>query len=103
MTTFPRRMIAAVLVGGVVLSGLGVGMTATVAAAAEPEGGDPRFEGAIATRVGSKPVRLVLTGTAVRTKYMLSVYTIGSYLQEGVKVRGQPRSWHGPPHRSSCT
>lgn len=47
---------------------------------------DPRFAATVVTRIGDKPVRLVLTGTALRTKYRFRVYTIASYVQEGVKV-----------------
>jgi hypothetical protein len=49
--------------------------------------GDPRFPATIASRIGGKPVRLVLTGTAVRTKYGFRVYTLASYVQEGAQVR----------------
>ncbi len=69
------------------LCGLGIAMIAAATAAAEKASSDPRFSPTIATRIGGQPVRLVLTGTAVRTKYMLSVYSIGSYVEEGVKVR----------------
>ncbi len=34
-----------------------------------------------------KPVQLVLTGTALRQKYFLNVYAIGSYVQQGASVR----------------
>ena len=64
---------------------------ATVAAArlrpTNGEASDPRFAVTIDAQIAGQTARLVLTGTAVRTKYMLSVYTIGSYLEEGVKVR----------------
>ncbi len=36
--------------------------------------------------IGDKPVRLVLTGTAVRQKFFFNVYSIGSYLVEGAAV-----------------
>jgi hypothetical protein len=49
--------------------------------------GDPRFPATIASRIGGKPVRLVLTGTALRKKYGFSVYALASYVQEGVQVR----------------
>lgn len=65
-----------------VSAGLAIPMTAKQA-----EAGDQRFAAVITSQVGGKPVRLVLTGTALRTKYFLSVYTIGSYVQDGVKVR----------------
>lgn len=34
-----------------------------------------------------KPVPMVLTGTALRQKFFVNVYAIGSYIQEGVSVR----------------
>ena len=49
--------------------------------------GDPRFPATIASRIGGKPVRLVLTGTALRRKYGFSVYALASYVQEGARVR----------------
>jgi hypothetical protein len=52
----------------------------------EPDA-DLRFAPTLASQVGGKPVRLVLTGTAMRTKLGFSVYAIGSYLQEGTRVR----------------
>jgi hypothetical protein len=51
-----------------------------------PEG-DPRFLPTLGCQVAGKPTRLVLTGTAMRTKFGFSVYAIGSYVQEGTKVR----------------
>lgn len=37
-------------------------------------------------KIGDKQVKVVLTGTALRKKYIFSVYAIGSYIQEGVSV-----------------
>ena len=37
--------------------------------------------------VGDKTVKLALTGTAMRTKLVVNVYAIGSYVEEGAKVR----------------
>ncbi|WP_435017452.1 chalcone isomerase family protein [Tundrisphaera sp. TA3] len=37
--------------------------------------------------IGGKSVRLSLTGSALRTKYLLRVYSVASYVQEGVSVR----------------
>jgi hypothetical protein len=65
---------------------LGLGMCAAVALAGA-EAIDSRFATLVTSQVGGKPVRLVLTGTAMRTKYGFSVYAIGSYVQEGLKVR----------------
>jgi hypothetical protein len=49
-------------------------------------GSSVRFPTAIAQSQQGKPVRLVLTGTALRTKFGLSVYAIASYVQEGVAI-----------------
>lgn len=49
--------------------------------------GDARFPATIAIRIGGQPVRMALTGTALRTKYTFRVYTIASYVQEKVAVR----------------
>jgi Chalcone isomerase-like len=48
--------------------------------------GDPRFPASIASQIGGKDVRLVLTGSAMRKKYGFSVYSIASYVREGVKI-----------------
>src|SRR5439155_12666971 len=53
---------------------------------AKPPHVDSRFATAVTSQAEGKPVRLVLTGTAMRTKYGFSVYAIGSYVQEGVRV-----------------
>ncbi len=58
----------------------------SIASLVDAAGTDPRFAAAVVTRIGDKPVRLVLTGTALRTKYRFHVYGIGSYVQEGIKV-----------------
>ncbi len=76
---FRRQFLAAVS------AGFALPMTASFAVAEESS--DGRFATTITSKVGGKSVPLVLTGTALRTKYFLSVYTIGSYVQEGVKVR----------------
>jgi Chalcone isomerase-like len=75
-----RRILAAILLG-LVIGAVAVG------AGASDSSIDPRFATTITSRVGGKDVRLVLTGTAMRTKYMFNVYAVGSYVQEGVKVR----------------
>ena len=49
---------------------------------------DPRFPATIAAAIGGKPVRLALTGTALRTKYGFRVYAVASYVREGVAVPG---------------
>jgi hypothetical protein len=86
-----RRAIVAVWRRILVTGAIGLALIASVGIAAAAGQGagadDPRFPALTTARIGGQTVRLVLTGTGVRTKYGLSVYTIGSYLQEGVKVR----------------
>jgi hypothetical protein len=38
-------------------------------------------------KVGDKTTKTVLTGTAIRTKVIVNVYTIGSYVEEGAGVK----------------
>lgn len=78
---FKRRVLAAALVGLCVRAAVG-GAGGDAAA-----GGDPRFPAAVSRTIGGKPVRLSLTGTAVRKKYGFTVYSVASYVQEGTKVR----------------
>src|SRR3954468_4571106 len=67
---------------------LGLTLLASVpGAGGESAGDDPRFPATIASRIGGKPVRLVLTGTALRRKYGFAVYALASYVQEGARVR----------------
>ena len=63
-------------------------LSAAVAAAAEVVTvGDNQYATSIESMIGDKPVKLALTGEAIRKKYFLTIYTIGSYVQEGVAVR----------------
>ena len=50
-------------------------------------GSDTQFTTTMEATIDGKPVRLVLTGAAVRQKFFLNVYAIGSYVQEGARVR----------------
>lgn len=50
-------------------------------------GSSTRFTTTMEATVGDKPVRLLLTGAAVRQKVIINVYAIASYVQEGVTVR----------------
>jgi hypothetical protein len=62
--------------------------TATLAGSEAFAGsGDPRFDPTIASRIGGKQIRLVLTGSALRKKYGFSVYSVASYVLEGTKIR----------------
>lgn len=49
--------------------------------------GSSRYPASIAGRSGDKPIRLRLTGAAMRTKWTFNVYSIASYVQEGTVVR----------------
>jgi Chalcone isomerase-like len=53
----------------------------------EVPGSSTRYATPIVSNVAGKQVTLVLTGTALRKKYFVNVYTIGSYVQEGIAVR----------------
>jgi hypothetical protein len=54
---------------------------------ADVHGSKVRFTTTMEVKVDGKPVRLALTGTALRQKYFLNVYALASYLQEGVQVQ----------------
>ena len=55
--------------------------------AARAGGGNSRFPTTVDARIGGKSPRMTLTGSAIRKKYGLSVYAVGSYVDEGVKIR----------------
>jgi hypothetical protein len=50
-------------------------------------GSNTSYPGTTEVSVGGKTVKLALTGTAMRTKLIVNVYAIGSYVQDGVKVQ----------------
>ena len=54
-------------------------------------GTSTRFTSTMEATVGDKPVRLLLTGAAVRQKVFVNVYAVASYVQEGVAVRTPER------------
>ena len=47
---------------------------------------DSQFPATVVADFAGKPVRLTLTGTALRTKYWVRVYTVASYAQAGIKI-----------------
>ncbi len=49
-------------------------------------GSNAQFPVAIESSIGGKKEKLTLTGTALRKKVVFNVYSIGSYLQNGVTV-----------------
>lgn len=63
-----------VLCGGLALAAELVGV----------EGSGTQYATPITARVAGKDVSLRLTGTALRKKFIFSVYSIGSYIQDGV-------------------
>lgn len=67
-----------------------VSLTAAVAGAGETvgvDGSSTEYVTPIETAVGKKQVKMVLTGTALRKKFIFNVYAIGSYLEEGIRAR----------------
>lgn len=50
-------------------------------------GTDTHFTTTMNWTVNGKPVKLLLTGVALRTRFFVNVYSIASYVQEGVNVR----------------
>src|SRR5437868_14553568 len=67
----------------VVAAGLAVAEGETVGVS----GSDARFPTRTEVTVGYRPVRLVLTGTAVRKSHGLDVYAVASYVQEGTRAQ----------------
>src|SRR3954463_2868302 len=51
------------------------------------DGSSARFPAAIEVQAGGQPVRLSLTGAALRKKAFIRLYTIASYLQDGVAAK----------------
>jgi len=64
-------------------------LCATAASATElvgVRGSSTQFTTTMGITVGDKPVKLVLTGVALREKFFLNVYALGSYVIEGAAV-----------------
>lgn len=49
-------------------------------------GSSTKYFSEVDAAIGGKAVKLALTGTAMRTRLIVNVYAIGSYVQQGVKV-----------------
>jgi hypothetical protein len=77
----PSRLVA------VVLLALVSGSAAQAAELVGVPGSGTKYPSEVETNVGDKPVKLTLTGTAMRTKYILNVYVIGSYVQTGANFK----------------
>src|SRR5262245_5565841 len=50
-------------------------------------GSNARFATALEVQVAGKPVKLALTGATLRKRAIVSVYSIASYLQDGVSAK----------------
>jgi hypothetical protein len=64
-----------------------VAVTALAAELVGVRGSSTQFTTTMDWKVNDKPVRLILTGVALRQKLFVNVYAIASYLQEGVTVK----------------
>src|SRR5262245_59172868 len=73
-------------IGGVCAALLvcGAGMTGEMVGV---NGSKIRFPAQIEVPNGGKPVKLALTGAAVRTRTIVTQYAVASYLQEGVSAK----------------
>jgi hypothetical protein len=72
------------------LAAAGLALIGTTLLAAElvgVPGSSTKYPSEIDAAVGGKTVRMVLTGTAMRTKFVVNVYAIGSYVQQGTAAR----------------
>ena len=75
----PRRLIAIAL--------LVVGSAGLMAADLVSVPGSPtKYLSEVDASIGGRAVKLSLTGAAVRTKVIVNVYAIGSYVQQGARV-----------------
>jgi hypothetical protein len=78
MSLFKRLLAPAVL--------LAVAISLHAADLVGVPGSSTQYPSAIEANVGGKSVKMNLTGTALRTKFFFSVYSIGSYVAEGASV-----------------
>ena len=79
MKTLSSLMIAAAVavLWGVSARGEAVGV----------DGSDTKYDTQIECTVGGKPVKMALTGAALRKRVVFKVYTVGSYVEAGSGVR----------------
>jgi Chalcone isomerase-like len=76
------RVVRWLAVAALTLGGLVAGAAELVGV----KGSSVRYPSVVEINAG-KPIRLILTGTALRQKLVFNVYTIGSYVQEGSGVK----------------
>ena len=62
-------------------------LSASVAAADVITVSGNQYATAMDATVGGEKVKLTLTGAAVRSKFFVNIYTVGSYVQQGQAVR----------------
>jgi hypothetical protein len=62
------------------------GAAAPAAETVGVEGSQTQYPTLIESPINNKPVKLTLTGAAMRKKVLFNVYTVGSYVQEGAPV-----------------
>jgi hypothetical protein len=71
------------------LAAAGVALIGTALLAADMvgvPGSSTKYPSEIEAAVGGKNVKMVLTGAAMRTRFLVNVYTIGSYVEKGAPV-----------------
>jgi hypothetical protein len=79
---YAMRRIAFVSVAVLLVCGAAIGATEVVGV----RGSNTQFTTTMGITVGDKPVQLTLTGVALRQKFFINVYAIGSYVLEGASV-----------------
>jgi hypothetical protein len=67
--------------------GLTCGMGALTAEMVGVPNSNTQYPTPIQSTIAGKQYKMVLTGAALRTRAIFSVYTVGSYIQEGAKPR----------------
>jgi hypothetical protein len=70
-----------------VTAGLTLGMGIVTAEMVGVPNSNTQYPTPIQSTIAGKQYKMLLTGTALRTKAIFSVYTVGSYVQEGTKPR----------------
>jgi hypothetical protein len=72
-----------------ILAAVGAALIGTTLLAAElvgVPGSSTKYPSEMEAPVAGKTVKLVLTGAAMRTKFVVHVYTVGSYVEQGAPV-----------------
>ncbi len=69
-----------------ILLGLGAGLIFAAGEEVGVSGSATKYPISIQSKIGDKDVKLTLTGVAMRKKAFFKVYTLGSYIEEGITV-----------------